>query len=240
MNSSGPDFQKLYKTQDQVILVLKEVLDGFYLTGGTALGRYFLDHRYSEDLDFFVNADADFSKKLNKIYRKLHGAFSLDEELNLIVDSYARLYILGDCKLKIDLVNDVPEHWGDLLNCDGFMIDNPANILSNKLCAILNRDEPKDVFDIVSIACAYSFNWKEVYYQAGRKQLINETDIAMRLSSFPVELLTNQLWLKEYPDHHDFAKKINVISNDLLFGRENSLGFDKVALEKASVNVTFI
>ncbi|MCD4795127.1 MAG: nucleotidyl transferase AbiEii/AbiGii toxin family protein [Bacteroidales bacterium] len=27
----------------------------FYLTGGTALVRFYLNHRYSEDLDFFVN-----------------------------------------------------------------------------------------------------------------------------------------------------------------------------------------
>lgn len=240
MNLSLPDFQKLYSIQDRVILVLKEVLDGFYLTGGTALGRFFLDHRYSEDLDFFVNADADFSKKLNNIYRKLKDNFELNEELILMVESYARLYISSECRLKIDLVNDVPEHWGALLNVDGLLIDNPANILSNKLCAILNRDEPKDVFDIVSIAGAYSFHWREAYYQAARKQLINETDIAMRLSSFPVELLTSQLWLKEDVDKEEFAQLIRIISSDLIFGKENSLGFGKEQIEKASVIGTYI
>ena len=28
----------------------------FYLTGGTALAAYYLQHRYSEDLDFFTDA----------------------------------------------------------------------------------------------------------------------------------------------------------------------------------------
>jgi len=233
MNSSATNFQKLYKIQDRIILSLKGKLEGFYLTGGTALGRYYLDHRYSEDLDFFVNADAEFSNKLNRIFRKLKEAFPIDEELSLLTDSYARLYIAGEDRLKIDFVNDVPEHWSALQNADGLMIDNPANILANKLCAILNRDEPKDFFDIVSISSEYSFTWRDVYYQAASKQLINETDIAIRLSSFPVNLLSNQIWLKSDVDRGDFATKLQSISNDLLFGRENSLGMAKHKLEEA-------
>jgi len=235
MNSSATDYLKLYKIQDRVVLALKEELDGFYLTGGTALGRYYLDHRYSEDLDFFVNADAEFSIKLNRIFRKLKEAFPIDEELSLLTDSYARLYIAGENRLKIDFVNDVPEHWSTLQNADGLMIDNPANILANKLCAILNRDEPKDVFDIVSISSEYSFTWRDVYYQAARKQLINETDIAIRLSSFPVNLLANQLWMNSVVDHRDFANKLQSISNDLTFGRENSLGLGKHNIEEAQL-----
>ncbi|MDD4310358.1 MAG: nucleotidyl transferase AbiEii/AbiGii toxin family protein, partial [Candidatus Cloacimonetes bacterium] len=56
MNISATDYQLLYKLQDRAIAELKEVLDGFYLTGGTALDRFYLHHRYSEDLDFFINA----------------------------------------------------------------------------------------------------------------------------------------------------------------------------------------
>jgi len=30
------------------------VVDNFYLSGGTALAEFYLYHRYSEDLDFFL------------------------------------------------------------------------------------------------------------------------------------------------------------------------------------------
>jgi len=30
-----------------------QIAENFYLTGGTALAAYFLQHRLSEDLDFF-------------------------------------------------------------------------------------------------------------------------------------------------------------------------------------------
>ena len=39
----------------------------FYLTGGTALSRVYLKHRYSDDLDFFINNSNKFSTFVNKI-----------------------------------------------------------------------------------------------------------------------------------------------------------------------------
>ncbi len=50
----------LYPFQDEVLAVAAPVETGFYLTGGTALGRVHLRHRYSEDLDLFVNDDDRF------------------------------------------------------------------------------------------------------------------------------------------------------------------------------------
>lgn len=51
---------KLYPFQDAVLSEMQSLKTDFYLTGGTALGRCYLNHRYSDDLDFFVNAAPDF------------------------------------------------------------------------------------------------------------------------------------------------------------------------------------
>jgi len=45
---------KLYPLQDRVFEVASLYEDAIYLTGGTALARFFFDHRLSEDLDFFT------------------------------------------------------------------------------------------------------------------------------------------------------------------------------------------
>ncbi len=46
----------LTPTQRQVldILAKNSKFTSFYLTGGTALSEYYLHHRLSEDLDFFL------------------------------------------------------------------------------------------------------------------------------------------------------------------------------------------
>ena len=51
---------QLYPFQDQVLHDFAAIETGFYLSGGTALSRGYLNHRFSDDLDFFVNDDANF------------------------------------------------------------------------------------------------------------------------------------------------------------------------------------
>lgn len=46
---------QLYPLQDKVLYCIDKINTPFYLTGGTALSRCYLDHRYSDDLDFFQN-----------------------------------------------------------------------------------------------------------------------------------------------------------------------------------------
>lgn len=37
---SEKDYRKLYQVQDKILVALKPVFGSFYLTGGTALGRF--------------------------------------------------------------------------------------------------------------------------------------------------------------------------------------------------------
>jgi len=237
MNTSSIDYRALYKIQDRVISAISDLLEDFYLTGGTALDRFYLHHRYSEDLDFFINDSDEYNAKVNEINRKLKNSFSLDEALTLQTDTYTRFYLAEPDKIKIDIVNDVPEHWGALNYAMSIHIDNPANILSNKIGSIVSRDEPKDLFDILTLAETYSFNWKEVFLQAKRKQVINETDIAMRISSFPVKFMLHRTWLKEPINSDDIATKLKIIADDFIFARDNSLGRGKVKIETARIRL---
>jgi len=56
---------KLYPFQDKILKLVEQLDLEFYLTGGTALGRCYLNHRYSDDLDFFVNRHKGFKKHPN-------------------------------------------------------------------------------------------------------------------------------------------------------------------------------
>lgn len=135
--------------------------------------------------------------------------------------------------MKLEFVNDTGEHWEPVLFYNEIPLDNPGNILANKLGAMLNRDEAKDVFDIVSIAESYSFTWSTIYQQAVKKQLMNEPDILMRLTTFPVEWLPEQRWLKYPVDLPAFKEKLERISDDFLLAKENSLGAGKIRIEEA-------
>ncbi len=52
----------LTKNQITVLEKIKNsnfIVQNFYLTGGTALAAFYLQHRYSEDLDFFSEKEFD-------------------------------------------------------------------------------------------------------------------------------------------------------------------------------------
>ena len=58
----APDaYLRLYDIQDAVLKKMNAMETEFYLTGGTALSRGYLKHRYSDDLDFFVSDSPHYS-----------------------------------------------------------------------------------------------------------------------------------------------------------------------------------
>jgi predicted nucleotidyltransferase component of viral defense system len=228
------DYRKLYLLQDKVLQFWATLNYPFYLTGGTALGRFYLSHRYSEDLDFFTNNDTGFTKHVTSIIDAFKAAFQIEKSKILSTDEFARFFIeVDDTFLKVELVNDVAYRAGNSLKSKLGLIDNPLNILSNKLSAIIGRDEPKDIFDIVWLANSYSFNWIEVFKHTKEKLLVNEIEIEQRLHSFPVQSLENVDWLNDKLNIEIFNKQIKQISDDFMLGRNNSLGESKPSIDKA-------
>lgn len=72
MANSAFYFDVLYPFQDSVIKAINQVDTGFYLTGGTAASRGYLEHRFSDDLDYFVNDDDRFSLWVGRIIQALN------------------------------------------------------------------------------------------------------------------------------------------------------------------------
>jgi len=231
---SEKDYRKLYQTQDKILLALKPVLSSFYLTGGTALGRFYLNHRFSEDLDFFVNKSGTFHLSIKNIEKLLISRFSVLKHQSIVYDDFVRYYIEDEDRvLKIKFVNDIAYRCGVPNRYEYGLIDTPLNILTNKLTAIVGRDEPKDAFDIYSLSQHYMFNWLKVFLEVKNKAIINEIDVEQRIRSFPVLLLRNVDWHIFPVDIDQVGKAIQTLANDFILGSDNSLGTNKPAIEEA-------
>lgn len=81
-------YKELYNLQNLVLSDLSRLNTPFYLTGGTALSRYYLNHRHSDDLDFFTNNNSDFSKWIQSI---IESIFPNCEEYFIEVEVDGRL-----------------------------------------------------------------------------------------------------------------------------------------------------
>ncbi|HNZ27041.1 MAG TPA: nucleotidyl transferase AbiEii/AbiGii toxin family protein [Spirochaetota bacterium] len=180
------DYDILYLEQNVILRNLMEIDTGFYLTGGTCIHRFYLDYRYSDDLDFFC-ADNDLFRDYARDFLEFIKNKRFDFEY--LVDTRDFIRILFNRKLKIDFVNDRVFHYGKIEKSkEGYRIDNIFNILANKITAVISRDEPKDVFDICSISMNYDFRWKEIIEIAKKKCYFEIDFLADRIQSFPIVL----------------------------------------------------
>jgi predicted nucleotidyltransferase component of viral defense system len=223
---SSPKYyeQILYPLQDKVLKALNDLDTGFYLTGGTALSRAYLKHRYSDDLDFFINSTDDFDIQVKRSVDALESVFQKKTEVTLTSDTFVRMFINDtDASLKLEFVNDVLFRQGEPIETELFKrTDTIRNILSNKISA-LSRREAKDLVDIIEIAKKYSFNWKEIIAEAKMKDMwVDESEVMLIIKEFPLSRLEEIKWVESY-NPEKFKQSLTIILNDLFTGRDNSL-----------------
>lgn len=214
----------LYPLQDRVLNQVAVSGTSFYMTGGTVLGRFLLNHRYSDDLDFFLNAATDFREQIEKLIEFLNLTFR-DIRMNNLQDSFARYYIVeNDLQLKLEFVNDVKFRVGiPIRKEDGLQIDTWDNILSNKLTA-LSRTAPKDYADVLFLSLKYKFNWKTIIDHAKQKDAwINEINISQQLMNFNLEKLAEVKFIEEVDVKAITQGYFQILARESLHGFDNSL-----------------
>ncbi len=143
-------FDQLYPFQNEVLALLGQVDQELYLSGGTAASRGYLHHRFSDDLDLFANDSPQFGLWADRTLAALGSSSRWQLHVELRESRFVRATVSRDeVRLKIELVNDVPSRVG-LPGPDPVLgrLDSAENILANKISALLDREEPKDLADI--------------------------------------------------------------------------------------------
>ncbi len=216
-------YNNLYAVQDDLMKMVQDQKVDFYLTGGTALSRCYLNHRYSDDLDFFVNEAPDFKKQTERVVSAIRRA-GMQIELGTASESFLRITVLKDeVSLKIDFVNDVIYHYGDFAAAHFFhKIDSWRNIFSNKLCAV-SRLEPKDIADLLFIAKKFAFEWPDIMEEAKNKDLwVEPLNVSRIIKEFPVDLFDSVKWITPVAQKK-LSKELHQMHDDIFYGHSNSL-----------------
>lgn len=134
-------------------LILKEVrrsefFKAFYLTGGTALSAFYLNHRYSDDLDFFSE-----QKFNNQVIFTLMETWSRQHNFKFVSNFIEVTYIFDltfprGRKLKVDFAYYPYKRVKKGEVKDGLEIDSLTDIAINKLLVTTQRSEVKDFVDL--------------------------------------------------------------------------------------------
>ena len=144
-----------------------ELRDTFRLTGGTALSAFYLEHRLSEDLDFFSSEKVplsvleSFLKTIDTI-KDISFSRLFDRQIfNL------RTRDAGDLKVEFTAYSlaSIEEY----VSVNGLRIDGFLDIVVNKLCAIADRVDAKEYVDVYCALMSSDLSLKRLMDFAERK-----------------------------------------------------------------------
>jgi hypothetical protein len=140
------------ETQRDILVSLVENPDlarAFFLTGGTALAVFYLHHRVSNDLDLFTRENVE----LPEIGFWAKRIWPADSRTLRQGPQFLSMIIKGT---RVDWVCDPISDPGErpgvwLTDRHRVCVDSIQSIVSNKLCAVVSRFEPKDFVDLYCI-----------------------------------------------------------------------------------------
>lgn len=184
----------------------------FFLTGGSALGLFYLDHRRSYDLDLFTSHEVDGKEVRNLVQRVAAQIEAECAPVRTAPDFHRFRLTRGDEREIVDVVVDrAPQLDPEKASFDGIRVDTLREITANKLTTLLSRTELKDVVDLYFLE------------QAGRDLLAAIPDAQAKDGGWEpavVAMLLDQLQVKELPawmirdlapaDLNTFLKKLRL------------------------------
>jgi hypothetical protein len=139
----------LSELQRAVLEVLAPSDPPWTLTGGGALVEFHLGHRSTRDLDLFLHGRATLEEQAERAADRLRGAGM--EVTSIQGGSSLQRYRVTRGRL-LDLVADpVPVVEAPTRRSIGrveILVDTPHEILVNKLCALVQRSELRDLVDV--------------------------------------------------------------------------------------------
>jgi Nucleotidyl transferase AbiEii toxin, Type IV TA system len=136
----------------RVLEALAAVEPRFVLSGGAALAGVHLGHRATRDLDLFWRNRAELGDLPRAVEQQLtsHG---LSVATIQTAPSFVRLQVNdGNFDVIVDLISEPTDaveaaethHIGQA----EILVDSPRSILAEKLCALLERSELRDLIDV--------------------------------------------------------------------------------------------
>ncbi len=145
----------------------------FYLTGGTALAVYYLQHRFSEDLDFFAEA-REAMTGVTTIAGEIARDVDASVEFTRTFPTFVETFLTStSASASRSILLSTPRfvcYRQSQIQPTAFEWTTLTDMACNKLAALFGRSEPKDFVDVYFI-CRELMPFSELYRQANQKHV---------------------------------------------------------------------
>jgi len=176
--------------------------ENYYFTGGTVLTVFYLQHRYSEDLDFFTEKQEVDILAVQQLIAKAKQKFNLT---NVSYKQYYGLHTFfltypNKEELKVDFNYYPFRQIGKPVEQMGLLVDSLKDIAVNKIQSIATRTNARDFVDIYFIWQQENFDIRELW-QLARMKFDWYTD--------PIQLGKQLLKVRELKDYPRMIKQFD-------------------------------
>lgn len=182
------------------------ILDRFYLAGGTALSAFYLEHRLSQDLDLFTDAEENVPpvEYLTSLINRLPGIAEVRYERLFDRRIFAVAFTDGE-PLKVEFTSYPFKSIDKRLKVEKLTVDSLVNILTGKLFALTDRYDPKDFVDLY-------FALEHHYYDGSLGDLVGRTEVRFKIKGLNYLIPERMLMVKRIgaDDLPIMLKKINL------------------------------
>lgn len=158
----------LYPLQDRILAVAAAYGDALVLTGGTALARLYLHHRYSDDIDLFTlqghagTLARDFANELES------NGFVVEPVTEAA--AFMRMWVGdGDHRVQVDVAPDAHRVEAPAPSELRVYAHTLRDIAANKIGAFEDRSEVKDAVDLYHLT--RQFSWRQLFDDAETKRV---------------------------------------------------------------------
>lgn len=155
----------LTSVQREILNFLSKNTDfasSFYFTGGTALSEFYLQHRLSEDLDFFCEKEIDdlwLTTLIESIKKNLKtGKTDIQKSFNRNLVFFP----VGGEVIKMEFTYFPFGHIQEPKRIGGIKIDSLIDLAVNKFFTIYQKPTPRHFIDLYLIIKKKEVEWKEL------------------------------------------------------------------------------
>ena len=148
---------------------------------GTALAEFYLQHRYSDDLDLFTRKAGLLQDDFTLFESRLTSLGFVISSRNITAE-YARLFVAAveqqQENVKVEFAKDAGAMMAPAQLHDHVVVDSFEDIAVNKICAILNRQpsESKDFCDLFFILRESRFTLDYLVRRTQEKEAAFDTE----------------------------------------------------------------
>lgn len=161
-------------TQNQVTtlraIASSNLAKEFYFSGGTALSHYYLQHRLSEDLDFFraIEFDVQAIYIALKILKSIIGYDAIDFQTSMNRNLFY-LHFKDKSVLKLEFTYYPFTQIEPPKTIDGLLVDSALDIATNKLFTIVQTPRGRDYYDLYYLIKKYGYTIPKLRMLAKQK-----------------------------------------------------------------------